>query len=58
MIVESKVQDFYKKLEENVTSDKLIWFSLQNDITEKNLVVFLIKKILKYTLIRFIKLID
>ena len=26
MIVESKVQDFYKKLEENVTSDKLIWF--------------------------------
>lgn len=25
MIVESKVQDFYKKLEENVTSDKLIW---------------------------------
>ncbi len=24
MIVESKVQDFYKKLEENVTSDKLI----------------------------------
>lgn len=26
MIVESKTQDFYKKLEENVTSDKLIWF--------------------------------
>ncbi len=26
MVVESKVQDFYKKLEENVTSDKLIWF--------------------------------
>lgn len=26
MIVESKVQNFYKKLEENVTSDKLIWF--------------------------------
>lgn len=26
MIVESKTQNFYKKLEENVTSDKLIWF--------------------------------
>ena len=26
MIVESKTQNFYEKLEENVTSDKLIWF--------------------------------
>ena len=37
---------------------KLIWFSLQNDITEKFSGVFDKKRFLKYTLIRFIKLID
>lgn len=35
MVAESTVQDFYKKLEENVTSDKLIWFFSPKRYNEK-----------------------
>lgn len=53
MVAESTVQDFYKKLEENVTSDKLIWFFSPKRYNEKEFSGTLIKNLLKFTLTQF-----